>query len=266
MIRGLWTSCVLAVIGAGWAVFLGAQPVPASLIEVQVRGVTVDPQAGSPVVLLETLLGERVMPIWVGVFEARAIAMVMEKVVSPRPMTHDLIKNLLEGMQAQVTNIVITDLKENTFYAHIAVSTGGRNLQIDARPSDAIALALRVNAPIYVAQTVFDNAPAIDLRGHNAIAVSVLKHYGLTLQDLTASLAAHFQLDTPEGVLVSDVKTGSGAEQDGMRRGDVIVAVNQGKITNLHALEALLSQAGDVSLQIVRADKHVTVLLRKPTP
>jgi len=266
MTRGVWSTCALAVIGAGWAVFLGAQPVPTGLIEVRVRGVTVDPQAGSPVVLLETLPGERVMPIWVGVFEARAIAMAMEKVVPPRPMTHDLIKNLLEGMQAQVTNIVITDLKEHTFYARIAVSTSGRNLQIDARPSDAIALALRVKAPIYVAQTVFDNAPAVDLRAHDAPPVTVLKRYGLTLQALTASLAAHFHLDTPEGVLVSDVEAGSGAERDGMRRGDVIVAVNEDKLTNLDALESLLSQAGDVSLQIVRTDKRVTVLLRQPAP
>ncbi|HEX9867753.1 MAG TPA: bifunctional nuclease domain-containing protein, partial [Candidatus Tectomicrobia bacterium] len=196
----------------------------------------------------------------------RAIAMEMEKVVPPRPMTHDLIKNLLEGMHAQVTNIVITDLKENTFYARIAVSTGGGNLQLDARPSDAIALALRAKAPIYVAQTVFDNAPAVDLRAHDATPVTVLKRYGLTLQELTASLAAHFHLDTPEGVLVSDVEAGSGAERDGMRRGDVIVAVNEDKITNLDALESLLSQAGDVSLQIVRTDKRVTVLLRQPAP
>jgi uncharacterized protein len=266
MTRGVWSICALAVIGAGWAIFLGAQPVPAGLIEVRVRGVTVDPQAGSPVVLLETPLGERVMPIWVGVFEARAIAMAMEKIVPPRPMTHDLIKNLLESMQAQVTNILITDLKENTFFARIAVSAGGQNLQLDARPSDAIALALRVNAPIYVAQTVFDNAPAVDLRGHDATPVTVLKHYGLTLQDLTASLAAHFHLDTPDGVLVSDVEAGSGAERDGMRRGDVIVAVNQDKVTNLHALEPLLNQAGDISVQIVRADQRLSVLLRQPTP
>ena len=266
MTRGRWSTCALAVIGVGWVVFLGAQPAPTRLIEVQVRGVTVDPEAGSPVVFLETLQRERVMPIWVGVFEARAIAMALEKIVPPRPMTHDLIKNLLENMQAQVTSIVITELKENTFYAHIAVSSGDRHLQIDARPSDAIALAVRVKAPIYVTHTVFDNAPALDLRGHEATPMTVLKRYGLTLQDLTASLAGHFHLDTPAGVLVSDVEAGSGAERDGVRRGDVIVAVNQDKITNLQTFEAVLSQAGDASLQIVRADKHITILLRKPVP
>jgi bifunctional DNase/RNase len=266
MKRGVWITCALALVGAGWSFFLAAQPATGSLVEVRVRGVTVDPQAGSPIVLLEELRGERVMPIWVGVFEARAIAMEMEKVAPPRPMTHDLIKNILEGVKAQVTSIVITDLKENTFYARIALSTGGTSLQIDARPSDAIAVALRVNAPIYVTKTVFESSPAIDLRGDEPTPVTVLKRYGLTLQNLTPPLAAHFHLPTPEGVLVSDVEAGSGAERDGVRRGDVIVAANQGKIADLQALESTLSQGGDVALQIVREDKHVTVVLRKPSP
>ena len=163
MTRRGWITCALAIVGAGWTFFLAAQPVTGTLLEVRVRGVTVDPQAGSPVVLLEELQGDRVLPIWVGVFEARAIAMEMDKVAPPRPMTHDLIKNIIEGVKAQVTNVVIIDLRDNTFYAQIALNTGAASLQIDARPSDAIALALRVKAPIYVAKTVLDRAPAIEL-------------------------------------------------------------------------------------------------------
>jgi uncharacterized protein len=266
MTRRGWMSCALAIVGAGWAFFLTAQPVTGNLVEVRVRGVTVDPQAGSPVVLLEELRGERVLPIWVGVFEARAIVMEMDKVAPPRPMTHDLIKTILEGVKARITNVVITDLQDNTFYAHIALHTGGTSLQIDARPSDAIALALRVQAPIYVARTVFDRAPAIELRDDEPTPITVLKRYGLTLQNLTASLATHFQLPTADGVLVSDVEAGSGAERDGVRRGDVIVAANQGKIDNLQALESSLSQGGDVALQIVRGDQRLTVVLRTPAP
>jgi uncharacterized protein len=266
MHKRLWITCALAIIGAGWAFCLAAQPAAESLVEVRVRGVTVDPQAGSPIVLLEELRGERVMPIWVGVFEARAIAMELEQVVPPRPMTHDLMKNLLEGLQAQVSHIAITDLKENTFYAHIVLRVGGASLPIDARPSDAIALALRVKAPVYVAKTVFDSAPSLELRGEEPTPVTVLKRYGLTLQNLTAPLAAHFHLPTPDGVLVSDVEAGSAAEHDGVQRGDVIVAANQGKIANLQALESTLSQGGDVSLHIVRADQRLTVVLRKPAP
>lgn len=266
MTRRGWMTCALAIVSAGWAFFLAAQPATGDLLEVRVRGVTVDPHAGSPVVLLEELRGARVLPIWVGVFEARAIVMEMDHVAPPRPMTHDLIKTILEGVKAQITRVAITDLRDNTFYAHIALHAGGASLQLDARPSDAIALALRVQAPIYVASIVFDRAPALELHGDEPAALTVLKRYGLTLQNLTAALATHFQLPTPDGVLVSDVEAGSGAERDGVRRGDVIVAANQGKIVNLQALESTLSQGGHVSLQIVRGDKRLTVVLRPPTP
>jgi hypothetical protein len=258
-------TCALTIIGAGWAFLLAAQPLSGNLVEVRVRGVTVDPQAGSPVVLLEEIQGERVLPIWVGVFEARAIVMEMDKVAPPRPMTHDLIKTILEGVKAQITNVVITDLRDSTYYAYLTLQSGGTSLHVDARPSDAIALALRVQAPIYVMALVFDRAPAIELRGEEA-AITVLKRYGLTLQNLTASLASHFQLPTPDGVLVSDVEPGSGAERDGVRRGDVIVAANQATVADLHGLESTLRQGGDVSLQIVRGDKRLTVVLHTPAP
>jgi hypothetical protein len=261
-----WITCALAVVGAGWTFFLAAQPIAGTLVEVRVRGVTVDSQAGSPVVLLEDLQGDRGLPIWIGVFEARAIAMELEKVAPPRPMTHDLIKIIIEGVKAQVTHVVISDIRDNTFYAQLTLNTGSASLQIDARPSDAVALALRVGAPLYVEKAVLDRAPAIDLHGHESTAMTLLKRHGLTLQNLTASLATHFQLPTPDGVLVSDVEVGSAAERDGMRRGDIIVAANQGKVANLQALESTLSRGGQVLLQIVRGDKHLTVVLRSLTP
>ena len=265
MNRGGWIICALAIVGAGWAVLPAAQPAAEGLVEVRVRGVTVDPQAGSPIVLLEEVQGQRLMPIWVGISEARAIAMEIEQVVPPRPMTHDLMKNLLDGLKAQVTNVAITELKDNTFYARIALHTGGTGVQIDARPSDAIALALRVRSPILVAKAVLDNAPAVAV-GDAPTPVTVLKRYGLTLQNLTAPLAAHFHLPTTEGVLVSDVEAGGVADRDGLRRGDVIVAANQAKVADLQALESTLGQGGDVALRVLRADKPLTIMLRKPTP
>ena len=266
MTRGVWIICALAIVSAGWASSLRAQPATGEWVEVHVRGVTVDPQAASPIVLLQEVRGERLMPIWVGMFEARAIALELEKVVPPRPMTHDLLKNILEGVKARVTSVVITALKDNTFYAQIALATGATNVPIDARPSDAIALALRVNAPIFVAKAVFDSAPPIDLQGEAPTPASVLKREGLTLQNLTAPLAAHFRLTTPEGVLVSDVEAGSRAERDGLRRGDVIVAANQAKIADLRALESTLNQGGDIALQVVRQEKRMTLLLHRTTP
>ena len=264
MKREVWIIIgALAIVSAGWTSWLQAQPATGELVEVRVRGVTVDPQAASPIVLLQEVRGDRVMPIWVGVSEARAIAMELEKIVPPRPMTHDLLKNILDGVKARVTNVVITALKENTFYAQIALATGATDVPIDARPSDAIALALRVNAPIFVAKAVFDSSPPIDLREEAPTPAALLKREGLTLQNLTAPLAAHFRLATPEGVLVSNVEAGSSAERDGLRRGDVIVAANQAKIADLAALESTLNRAGDIALQVVRQDKRLTLLLHR---
>jgi uncharacterized protein len=235
------------------------------MIEMTLAGVRIELPGNQPIVLLREAGGERFLPIWIGQPEAAAIALALQGVVTPRPMTHDLLKNILEGIKARVTSVVITALKDNTFYAQIALATGAANVPIDARPSDAIALALRVNAPIFVAKAVFDSAPPIDLQEAPTPA-SVLKREGLTLQNLTAPLAAHFRLTTPEGVLVSDVEAGSRAERDGLRRGDVIVAANQAKIADLRALESTLKQGGDIALQVVRQDKHLTLLLHRATP
>jgi len=133
------------------------------MLEMKVKGLTLDPSTNTPIVILEDLEEERSLPIWVGIFEANAIALEMESVPTPRPMTHDLIKNILEGTQAEVSRIVVNDLQDNTFYAVILLSFNGTEVTIDSRPSDAIALALRVDAPIYVAKKVLDEARLIDL-------------------------------------------------------------------------------------------------------
>ncbi len=163
MTRRGWIPCALAIVSAGWTFFLAAQPVTGTLFEVRVRGVTVDPQAGSPVVLLEELQGDRVLPIWVGVFEARAIAMEMDKIAPPRPMTHDLIKNILETIEARLLKIVVTDLRENTFFAELHLQMGEGEYTVDSRPSDAIALALRVAAPIFVNEEVVQKAKSLEV-------------------------------------------------------------------------------------------------------
>jgi hypothetical protein len=133
------------------------------MLEMKVKGLTLDPLTNMPIVILKDLEEERALPIWVGIFEANAIALEMESVPTPRPMTHDLIKNILEGIQAEVSRIVINDLQDNTFYAVILLSFNGTEVTIDSRPSDAIALALRVDAPIFVAKKVLDEARSLDL-------------------------------------------------------------------------------------------------------
>jgi len=133
------------------------------LLEMAVEGLTLDPLTNMPIIILKDPTGKRALPIWVGIFEANAIALEMEKVSTPRPMTHDLIKNILDGINATVKRICVNDLRDNTFFAEIMVQVNGTQYPIDSRPSDAIALALRVNAPIFVAKKVIDEARSIDL-------------------------------------------------------------------------------------------------------
>src|ERR1700756_2614879 len=130
-------------------------------IEMTIKGLMVAPITNTPIVILRDKDGQRVLPIWVGIFEANAIALQLENVATPRPMTHDLLKDMIGQLEGRVTRIVINDLRDSTFFAQIRVLTGGKTLEVDARPSDAIALALRTEAPIFVAQTVLDQAQTI---------------------------------------------------------------------------------------------------------
>ena len=132
-------------------------------IEMTIKGLMVDPITNMPIVILRDKDGQKVLPIWVGVFEANAIALQIENVTPQRPMTHDLLNNVIHDLKADIQKIVVSDLKENTFYALIHLAIGGEVTVIDARPSDAIALALRARAPIYVEDAVIDNAKTVDL-------------------------------------------------------------------------------------------------------
>lgn len=127
-------------------------------VEMKIRGLMMDPVTNMPVVILKGIEGESVLPIWVGIYEANAIALEMEKVATPRPMTHDLLKNLLIGLDAQVRKVVVNDLREDTFYAVIWLDKDGQSISIDSRPSDALALALRADCPIFVEDEVLKNS------------------------------------------------------------------------------------------------------------
>ncbi len=135
-------------------------------IEVQIRGLMLDPVTNMPIVVLKDIASDLVLPIWVGVFEANAIALELEKTTMPRPMTHDLLRNMARGLNAVVTRVVVSDLREDTFFATIWMTQGGESISMDARPSDAIALALRWDCPIFVGRKVLgqtkQNAGAAD--------------------------------------------------------------------------------------------------------
>jgi bifunctional DNase/RNase len=141
-------------------------------IEMTIKGLMVDPITNTPIVILRDKDGQKVLPIWVGIFEANAIALQIENIATPRPMTHDLLRNVIHDLNAEVQKIVVCDLQENTFYALIYLSLAGRGetVAIDARPSDAIALALRTRAPIFVEDTVIDHAKTVDFTTEKADA------------------------------------------------------------------------------------------------
>ena len=123
-------------------------------VEMKIRGLMMDPVTNMPIVILKDAGSDTVLPIWVGIYEANAIALEIEKVATPRPMTHDLIKNVLTGLETQVHKVVVTELREDTFYAVIWLERGGEVISTDSRPSDALALALRVDCPIFVEEVV----------------------------------------------------------------------------------------------------------------
>jgi bifunctional DNase/RNase len=127
-------------------------------VEMKIRGLTIDPGTQMPIVVLKDINGSTVLPIWVGIFEANAIALEIEKVSTPRPMTHDLLKTVLMGLNTGVKKVVVNELKDDTFYAIIWLEKDGELISVDSRPSDALALALRLDCPIYVDDSVLKNS------------------------------------------------------------------------------------------------------------
>lgn len=127
-------------------------------IEMKIRGLMMDPVTNMPIVVLKDASGDGVLPIWVGPFEANAIAIEIEKISTPRPMTHDLIKNVLTGLEASVRKVVVSELKDDTFFAVIWMERDGQFISIDSRPSDALALALRLDCPIFVEEQVLKSS------------------------------------------------------------------------------------------------------------
>ena len=132
-------------------------------IEMSIKGLMVDPITNTPIVILRDKEGQKVLPIWVGIFEANAIALQIENIETPRPMTHDLLRAIIAKLGGEVDEVTVTDLRESTFYASVRIRRGDETVTVDARPSDAIALALRAGAPVYVHADVIEKAKAFDV-------------------------------------------------------------------------------------------------------
>ncbi|HZP42269.1 MAG TPA: bifunctional nuclease domain-containing protein [Candidatus Binatia bacterium] len=237
----------------------GATALTARTVEVQVAGMRVDAASGVPVVELAEKtgaagVGGRQLPIWIGPAEAQAIALEMQGVPAPRPLTHDLMKQLVERLGGRLDSVVIEDLKDDTYYASVRLaSPSGEIVSVDARPSDAIALALRLHGPILVAEDLF--AKASKSGGPTAARV-----WGLTVQDVTPDLAAFFHVKPAHGVLVADVEALAPAHE--VRRGDVITALDDARVGSVAELtsRAVGHPAKDpVRLSLERDGRPLTI-------
>lgn len=234
-----------------------------NLIKVEVKAVTQDPASGAPIILLEDKEGEQMLPIWIGFNEARSIMTELEGIPQRRPMTHDLLKTVIHDLQAKVKSVVITDLKDNTFYANIIIERAGSDLTIDSRPSDAIALALRTKSPIFLEPVVLSNAQTIDVSS-SYIQERVKEKYGFSFQDLTPSLSEYFKTVDANGVLVSDIQVGSLAESAGLKQGDIILRLNKNLVKNSAELSKGLQKLKEgelIKIDVTRSGNMVSLNL-----
>ncbi len=220
------------------AAFLGVQmcfsvvyAAPAELRRVEVEDILVERQNDNPVLLLEEKKSGKLLPIWIGPAEARAILLELEEAESHRPMAHDLMRNMLKTLGVNVLRVVITDVRNGTYFALIDLEEGDRRFSLDSRPSDAIALALRMKSPIYVKHSVMEHG------FHAPRGYTHPERLGLVLQKLTPSLARFFGGEQASGLLVSEVKKGAPAAIAGLRRGDVVFEARGKKVETVDFFE-----------------------------
>jgi bifunctional DNase/RNase len=233
------------------------------VLEMKVKGVTMDPQGNTPIVILEDLQGRRAFPIWVGLPEARAILLALEGVATPRPLTHVLLHKILTDLTVEVVRITITDMHDNTFYATILLRQSNKTFTIDARPSDAIALALQAKAPVFATRKLLEAVRTVTLQEPTAPPLPT-KTLGMHVQGLDMTLASFFHLPHSNGVLVSAVEAGGQAERHGMRRGDVITGVDGQSISGLQEFLTLCKgkKVGqELVLQITRDQQPLVIRL-----
>jgi len=245
------------------ALVSGSKETSPAFVEMEVKGVSLDAIGQNPVVILVDKEGKKALPIWVGLLEANAIDKELKGITSPRPMTHDLIYSILDQAHVKVKEVKIVDLKDNTFYATLFLIINKGVVEVDARPSDAIALALKSKTGISVSIKIL-NEQGISLGKEEAFG----ERYGIRIQQITPPLASHFNFKGQKGVLVSEVISGSQAEASVIKPGDIITKVNLKEVGSIQEFEEAFDAAkASNSLQILlyRDDKFKEVnLFLKP--
>lgn len=228
-------------------------------IEMEVKGMRIDAIGQTPIVILADKEEQRALPIWIGLLEANAINKELNHLSTARPMTHDLLHSILTQTKIKVKEVKIVDVKNNTYYATLSLTLDQNLIEIDARPSDAIVIALKSRAPIFVSTKI------LEVHGISLMKkTSLSERYGIRIQELTPSLAFHFKFKGKKGVLVSEIIPQSPSEASGIKAGDIITKVNQKEVGSIKEFEEIfdnLKEESPVEIMIFRDEKFQKVNL-----
>jgi len=257
-IFGLWlATSACAQAGTAAKVSPAVMPDTEPLIQVHVYRLVLDPASRQPVVSLVDSAEKRAFPIWIGIPEARAIHSELQGMKHLRPLTHDLLAGIIDKFDGKIDRVIITHTKDNVFYATLVAQKNETLIEIDARPSDSIILALKANAPIYVTRSLFEKM-SIAMQASQETGSG----YGLNLQEITPELAQYLALESSRGGMVSAVRPGSQAEKDGIQTGDILIEVDGQQITDvMSAVDHMAKNKGPVQATIIRAKQTLTITL-----
>ena len=227
------------------------------LIRVNIYQLVVDPASRQPVVTLADPEESRALFIWIGLPEARAIYSELEGVKHQRPLTHDLLEKIILKTDGGIHRIVVTHTLENIYYATVVLQREDNLIEIDARPSDAIVMALKFDAPVFVSRDLFEKM-SLPLESHTETPES----YGLSLQTLTPDLATYLSLETDKGVMVSGIRKGSQAEADGLMAGDILVEIEGRTVEDAAFFFETLKRSKDpLKMKVYRSNQYLTVIV-----
>lgn len=257
---GIWlatSSCSQA--GTAAKISPAAAPDTEALVLVHVYRLAVDPANQQPVVALVDADKKRAFPIWIGLSEARAIHSEIQGMEHSRPLTHDLLAEIIDKFDGKIHRVIITHTKDNVFYATLVTRKEDTFLEIDARPSDSIVMALKFNAPIYVTKSLFENM-SIPIEAQPETG----KGYGLDMQEIPPELAKYLALESNRGVMVSAVHPGSQADKDGIQPGDIIVEINGQAVTDVLSVKDLMENSKSPLKAKITREKQILIITLHP--
>ncbi len=240
-----------------------AVPDEDSFIRVSVYRLSVDPASQQPVVTLADPDQQRVFPIWIGLSEARAIHMELQGTDNFRPLTHDLLAGIVDRLDGTVNRVLITHIKDNVFYATLVIKKNNDLIEVDARPSDSIVMALKFNAPIYLDRSLFEimSIPVEDPR--EGVPGEIGKNYGLNIQEISPELARYMSLKSRQGVMVSAVRPGSQADKDGIQVGDILIEIDGQELPDVKTAQDLMKEGDDnLRVKLMRNNQVLIIELR----